>query len=314
MQAWTSPRCRSRWSMRAAVSPCTPTLIRSRCDREPKSRRACTRPISKSGTVVLGSPAMSAVTAASADPRSRSLSRGAGAQAGCDGGLQAARSVAQKRALAVRLRRASAAAERASRPAGRDTGHDRGDPLGRQFGHDRLRAAVNRAVAQGACELGAVRYLLGASELQRAPPAAIEVGSLHRYERRPPTMAGYDRLLTAGRRCDELAGQHLGGPARSGHSSELPHAQDADGGRAVQAPGRGGSARRSQPCSLPRRPARRRDRRARAQRRAAAGQGGPAATNEDLAGVRLRQSRRHRRRGSPISRPAATSPVPSRSC
>lgn len=69
--------------------------------------------------------------------------------------------------------------------------------LGRQFGHDRLRAAVHRAVAHGACDLGAVRYLLGASELQRVPPAAIEVGLLARYDRPSPTMAGYDRLLTA---------------------------------------------------------------------------------------------------------------------
>jgi len=70
--------------------------------------------------------------------------------------------------------------------------------LARQFGHDRLRAAVALAVAHGACDLGAVRYLLGAGELQRSPPAAIEVGLLARYDRPPPTMAGYDRLL-AGR-------------------------------------------------------------------------------------------------------------------
>ena len=56
---------------------------------------------------------------------------------------------------------------------------------------------MHRAVAHGACDLGAVRYLLGASELQRVPPAAIEVGLLARYDRPPPTMAGYDRLLTA---------------------------------------------------------------------------------------------------------------------
>ena len=35
--------------------------------------------------------------------------------------------------------------------------------LGRQFGHDRLRVAVLAlAVAHGACDLGAVRYLLTA--------------------------------------------------------------------------------------------------------------------------------------------------------
>ena len=68
--------------------------------------------------------------------------------------------------------------------------------LGRQFGHDRLRAAVALAVAHGACDLGAVRYLLTAGELRRSSPAVIEVGSLARYDRPLPTMAGYDRLLT----------------------------------------------------------------------------------------------------------------------
>ena len=41
-----------------------------------------------------------------------------------------------------------------------------------------------------------MRYLLTAGELRRSPPAAIEVGSLARYDRPLPTMAGYDRLLT----------------------------------------------------------------------------------------------------------------------
>ena len=50
--------------------------------------------------------------------------------------------------------------------------------IGRQFGHDRLRAAVALAVAHGACDLGAVRYLLTAGELRRTSPAVIEVGSL----------------------------------------------------------------------------------------------------------------------------------------
>ena len=54
----------------------------------------------------------------------------------------------------------------------------------------------DRAVAHGACDLGAVRYLLTAGELRRSSPAAIEVGPLARYDRPLPTMAGYDRLLT----------------------------------------------------------------------------------------------------------------------
>ena len=68
--------------------------------------------------------------------------------------------------------------------------------LGRQFGHDRLRAAVALAVAHGACDPSAVRYLLTAGELRRSSPAAIEVGALRHYDRPLPTMAGYDRLLT----------------------------------------------------------------------------------------------------------------------
>jgi transposase len=67
--------------------------------------------------------------------------------------------------------------------------------LGRAFGHDRLRTAVIDAVAHGACDVGAVRYLLTAAELRRPAPATLEVGRLACYDRPPPTVAGYDRLL-----------------------------------------------------------------------------------------------------------------------
>jgi hypothetical protein len=67
--------------------------------------------------------------------------------------------------------------------------------LGRRFGHDRLRTAVSEAVAHGAGDVAAVRYLLTAAALQRPAPAALEVGRLACYDRPPPTMAGYDRLL-----------------------------------------------------------------------------------------------------------------------
>ena len=67
--------------------------------------------------------------------------------------------------------------------------------LGREFGHERLRTAVAVAVARGASDAGAVRYLLTAAEQRRPAPAAIEVGRLARYDRPAPTMAGYDRLL-----------------------------------------------------------------------------------------------------------------------
>ena len=55
--------------------------------------------------------------------------------------------------------------------------------LGREFGHDRLRAAITATVSLGACDVAAVRYLLTEASLQRAPVAPIEVGDLARYDR-----------------------------------------------------------------------------------------------------------------------------------
>ena len=67
--------------------------------------------------------------------------------------------------------------------------------LGREFGHDRLRAAVAQAVALGACDAAAVRYLLTEAALHKARPEPIEVGELARYDRPMPTVADYDALL-----------------------------------------------------------------------------------------------------------------------
>ena len=70
--------------------------------------------------------------------------------------------------------------------------------LGREFSHDRLRAAVASAVALGACDVAAVRYLLTEAALRKARPEPIEVGELTRYDRPMPTVADYDVLLSAG--------------------------------------------------------------------------------------------------------------------
>jgi transposase len=67
--------------------------------------------------------------------------------------------------------------------------------LGREFGEDRLRAAIASAVALGASDVAAVRYLLGEAELHKARPAAVEVGDLARYDRPMPSVADYDALL-----------------------------------------------------------------------------------------------------------------------
>lgn len=70
--------------------------------------------------------------------------------------------------------------------------------LGREFGHDRLSAAVAAAVSLGACDVGAVRYLLTAEGLHKPRPGPIAVGALTRYDRPMPTLADYDTLLQAG--------------------------------------------------------------------------------------------------------------------
>ncbi len=67
--------------------------------------------------------------------------------------------------------------------------------LGREFGHDRLRAAITTAVSLGACDVAAVRYLLTEAGLHKDIPFAIDVGELARYDRPMPTMAEYDVLL-----------------------------------------------------------------------------------------------------------------------
>jgi len=68
--------------------------------------------------------------------------------------------------------------------------------LGREFGHDKLRAAVTTAVSLGACDVSAVRYLLTEPALHKGQPHVIDVGELARYDRPMPTMAEYDVLLS----------------------------------------------------------------------------------------------------------------------
>jgi Mu transposase-like protein len=71
--------------------------------------------------------------------------------------------------------------------------------LGREHGYDRLRQAVEQAVAMGGSDVGVIRYLLKLPELEkRAAGEALDVGWLRRYERPQPTLLDYDRLLANG--------------------------------------------------------------------------------------------------------------------
>ena len=67
--------------------------------------------------------------------------------------------------------------------------------LGREFGAEPLRAAIATAVSLGACDVAAVRYLLGEAALHKALPMAVDVGELTRYDRPMPSVADYDTLL-----------------------------------------------------------------------------------------------------------------------
>jgi hypothetical protein len=71
--------------------------------------------------------------------------------------------------------------------------------LGREHVYDRLRQAVDQAVAMGGSDVGVIRYLLKLPELEkRVAGEALDVGWLRRYERPQPNLHDYDRLLANG--------------------------------------------------------------------------------------------------------------------
>jgi transposase len=70
--------------------------------------------------------------------------------------------------------------------------------LGRSYGQEKLRAAIEAALALGCGDSAAVHYLLSADQLERATPAPLAVGALAAFERPLPGVADYDRLLVGG--------------------------------------------------------------------------------------------------------------------
>ncbi len=68
--------------------------------------------------------------------------------------------------------------------------------LVKQYGHERLRWAIEGALAVGCSDAAAIRHLVGADNLTRARSATIDLGELARFERPLPVMAEYDRLLS----------------------------------------------------------------------------------------------------------------------
>src|SRR5271169_3451349 len=68
--------------------------------------------------------------------------------------------------------------------------------LAKEHGHERLRAAIESALALGCSDAAAIRHLVTAADLTHARTAIIEVGDLSRFERPLPVIAHYDGLLS----------------------------------------------------------------------------------------------------------------------
>jgi len=65
----------------------------------------------------------------------------------------------------------------------------------KRHGHQRVRAAVEEALALGCSDVAAIRHLAEAADLVRARSTIIELGTLTRYERPKPSLTDYDGLL-----------------------------------------------------------------------------------------------------------------------
>ena len=72
--------------------------------------------------------------------------------------------------------------------------------LARQHGHERLREAIETALATGCTDAAAVRHLFHARELSRVPAKRSISDCWRRYQRPLPVMNEYDQLLMAGGR------------------------------------------------------------------------------------------------------------------
>ena len=67
--------------------------------------------------------------------------------------------------------------------------------LGRHHGQDRLRTAIETALALGCRDAAAIRHLLAAPTLAHHPPPALVPPALARFDRPVPTRDVYDELL-----------------------------------------------------------------------------------------------------------------------
>jgi transposase len=71
--------------------------------------------------------------------------------------------------------------------------------LGRRYGQERLRAAIETALALGCRDGAAVRCLLSAGELTHPAPTPLTLDGLERFDRPLPALDAYDQLLQVAR-------------------------------------------------------------------------------------------------------------------
>ncbi len=67
--------------------------------------------------------------------------------------------------------------------------------LGKKHGQDRLRTAVEAALAAGCQDPAAIQHLLETPSLARAVPVRLDLDALLAFERPPPSVVAYDQLL-----------------------------------------------------------------------------------------------------------------------
>jgi hypothetical protein len=70
--------------------------------------------------------------------------------------------------------------------------------LGRRHGQERLRAAIEEALALGCRDAAAVQHLMTTRQLERKQPAVLDIGPLVAFERPLPQVNEYDQLLAGG--------------------------------------------------------------------------------------------------------------------
>jgi hypothetical protein len=67
--------------------------------------------------------------------------------------------------------------------------------LGREHGYEKLKGAINQALASGCTDAAAIKHLIDADNLAHQSVLGFDIGNLTEYERPLPQLDNYDQLL-----------------------------------------------------------------------------------------------------------------------